>query len=108
SSVSNGQGTVSFIGLPAAAYTLEVSSSGYRTVRQTGITVHINDQLDLKNIVLVVQSADVSVTVTTESNEVTPTTSGEQSYTLSNQQIQNLNIESRSAIELLDLIPGAA
>src|ERR1017187_2177239 len=51
---------------------------------------------------------DVSVTVTTANGEITPTTSGEQSYTLSSQQIQNLNIESRSAIELLDLIPGSA
>ena len=52
----------------------------------------------------IVSISDVSVSVTTESNEITPTTSGEQSYTLSSDQIQNLNIESRSAIELLDLI----
>ena len=107
-SVSNGAGEISFVGLPAATYSLEVSASGYRTVLKTNIAVHINDQVDLHTVALGVASANVSVTVTTESTEVTPTTSGEQSYTLSSKQIQDLNIESRSAIELLDLIPGAA
>jgi len=106
--VSNGAGIVSFIGLPAATYTLEITAGGYRTLRKTDIGVHINDQVDLKDIALAVSTADVSVTVTTESTQVTPTTSGEQAYTLGSSQIQNLNIESRSAIELLDLIPGAA
>ena len=107
-SVSNAVGVVSFIGLPAGTYTVEITASGYRKLLKTGVAVHINDQVDLNNIALPLLSADASVTVTTESTEVTPTTSGEQSYTLSDKQIQNLNIESRSAIELLDLIPGAA
>jgi hypothetical protein len=106
--VSNGAGIVSFIGLPAATYTLEITAGGYRKLRKTDIGIHINDQVDLKDIALTVSTADVSVTVTTESTQVTPTTSGEQAYTLGSSQIQNLNIESRSAIELLDLIPGAA
>jgi hypothetical protein len=107
-SASNGAGIVSFIGLPAATYTLEITANGYRKLRKTDISVHINDQVDLKDIALTVSTADISVTVTTESTQVTPTTSGEQAYTLGSSQIQNLNIESRSAIELLDLIPGAA
>jgi hypothetical protein len=108
SSVSNGQGAVSFIGIPASTYTLDVTSKGYRTLHQTGIAVHINDQLDLRNLTLAIAGNETSVTVTAENGNVTPTTSGEQSYTISSEQIQNLNIESRSAIELLDLIPGAA
>jgi hypothetical protein len=107
-SVANGQGAVSFIGVPAGTYTVEVTASGFRTLRRTGVTVHIGDQLDLRGLALAISSNDVSVTVTAQNAEVTPTTSGEQSYTLSSDQIQNLNIESRSAIELLDLIPGAA
>jgi hypothetical protein len=108
SSISNSQGDISFIGIPAATYTVEVSAPGFRTLRRTGVTVHIGDQLDIPGLALAVAGNDVSVTVTSETADVTPTTSGEQSYTLSSKQIQNLNIESRSAIELLDLIPGAA
>jgi hypothetical protein len=107
-SIANKSGTITFVALPAATYDVLVTARGFRSARQNGIAVHINDQLDLPTIVLKVAGNDISVNVTTDSNEITPSTSGEQSYTLSNSQIQNLNIESRSAIELLDLIPGAA
>jgi hypothetical protein len=106
--VSNKNGTILFVAIPPATYDVLVSAPGFRPARQNGIAVHIDDQLDLRNITLTVAGNDVSVTVTTETGQVTPTTSGEQSYTLSSEQIQNLNIESRSAIELLDLIPGSA
>jgi hypothetical protein len=107
-SIADKKGTITFVAIPPATYDVLVSAPGFRTQRQNGIAVHIDDQLDLPVIVLNVAGQDVSVTVTDESAEITPTTSGEQSYTLSGEQIQNLNIESRSAIELLDLIPGAA
>ena len=107
-SIADSSGIISFIGVPASTYAVDVSAPGFKTLRQTGIEVHINDQLDLHNLSLAVAASDNSVTVTTEANSITPTTSGEQSYTLTDKQIQNLNIESRSAIELLDLIPGAA
>ena len=106
--IADKSGAFIFVAIPAATYDVLVNAAGFRPVRQNGIAVHINDQVDLPNIVLTVAGSDISVTVTTENNEITPTTSGEQSYTLSDKQIQNLNIESRSAIELLDLIPGAA
>jgi hypothetical protein len=101
-------GVVSFVAIPPSTYDILVSAPGFRPARENGIAVHINDQLDLRNIVMQIASNDVSVTVTSESGAITPTTTGEQSYTLTGNQIQNLNIESRSAIELLDLIPGAA
>jgi hypothetical protein len=106
--IADKKGTIAFVAVPPGTYDILVNAPGFRPERQNGIAVHINDQIDLPAIVLNVAGKDVSVTVTTESNEITPTTSGEQSYTLSSDQIQNLNIESRSAVELLDLIPGAA
>lgn len=106
--VSDRSGVVAFIGVPAATYDVLVAAPGFKTMRKNGIAVHINDQLDLRMLTLTAAANDVSVTVTTDATEVTPTTSGEQSYTLTDKQIQNLNIEGRSAIELLDLIPGAS
>jgi hypothetical protein len=105
---SDKSGVVAFVAIPADTYDIMVSAPGFRPMRQNGIAVHINDQLDLREVKLEIAGTDTNVTVTTESTSVTPTTSGEQSYTLTDKQIQNLNIESRSAIELLDLIPGAA
>jgi hypothetical protein len=107
-SIADKNGVIHFIAVPPSTYDVLVRSPGFRPARQNGIAVHINDQLELHNIVLQIASSDVSVTVTSETGDITPTTSGEQSYTLTGDQIQNLNIESRSAIELLDLIPGAA
>lgn len=106
--IADKNGIVTFVAVPPSTYDVLVSSTGFKPTRENGIAVHINDQLDLRNIVLNISAGDVSVTVTSESGDITPTTSGEQAYTLTDKQIQNLNIESRSAIELLDLIPGAA
>jgi len=106
--IADKRGNFIFVAIPADIYDIQVDATGFRPVRENGIAVHIDDQVDLPNIVLTVAGSDISVTVTSESTEITPTTSGEQSYTLSSNQIQNLNIESRSAIELLDLIPGSA
>jgi hypothetical protein len=108
SAVSDKNGGITFVAVPPSTYDVLVSAPGFRPVRHNGIAVHIDDQLDLRDITLAVAGNDASVTVTAESGDITPTTSGEQSYTISSEQIQNLNIESRSAIELLDLIPGAA
>jgi hypothetical protein len=108
SAVSDKSGTFIFVAVPPSTYDVLTSATGFRPARRNGIAVHIDDQLDLRGVVLAAAGNDVSVTVTTETGQVTPTTSGEQSYTLSSEQIQNLNIESRSAIELLDLIPGSA
>ena len=83
--IADKSGTFTFVAIPAANYDVIVNAPGFRPVRQNGITVHISDQVDLPNIVLTVAGSDVSVSVTTESNEITPTTSGEQSYTLSSE-----------------------
>jgi hypothetical protein len=106
--IADKSGSISFVAIPPATYDVLVEATGFKPARTNGIAVHINDQLDLRNLVLTVAANDVSVTVTSESGNITPTTSGEQSYTLTGAQIQDLNIESRSAIELLDLIPGAS
>ena len=106
--VADKNGNIAFVAVPPDTYDILVSAPGFRPVRQNGIAVHINDQLDLRTLALNPAGNDVTVTVTTDTADVTPTTSGEQSYTLTSNQIQNLNIQSRSAIELLDLIPGAA
>jgi len=107
SAKSDGRGYFSFVNLTAATYSVEIDVSGFAPMKRTAIEVHIADQIEIKNIVL--KPLSVSQTVTVEATQdVVPTTSGEQSYTLDAKEIQNLNIEGRSAIELLGLIPGAA
>jgi Carboxypeptidase regulatory-like domain len=104
---TNQNGFFSLVSIPAAVYNIEASATGFKSLRQTGIEVHISDQLQIKGLVLEIAGKTESVTVTTEAAEITPSTSGEVSYTLSDTEIHNLNVAGRSAIELLGLIPGS-
>jgi hypothetical protein len=104
---SDERGVFSLVGVPVATYDVKVSAPGFNSLVRKGITVHINDQIDLKGIALTVAGASTSVVVTATGEEMTPTTSGEVSYTVSDTQLHNMDIEGRSAIELLGMIPGS-
>jgi hypothetical protein len=107
STLTNQFGFFSLVSVPPAVYNIEASATGFKPLRQTGINVHINDQVQIKGLVLEIAPATESVTVTTEAAEITPSTSGEVSYTLTDTQIHNMNVAGRSAIELLGLVPGS-
>ncbi len=107
STTSDEAGFFSLVGVPVGNYDVKVSASGFNSLVRKGVAVHIGDQIELKGIALAVSGANATVTVTATDEEMTPTTSGELSYTLSDSQLHNLDIEGRSAIELLGLIPGS-
>src|SRR6266568_2260346 len=104
---SDDRGAFSLVGIPVATYDVQVSAPGFNSLLRKGVAVHINDQLELKGIALTVAAANASVVVIAEGAEMTPTTSGEVSYTITDTQMHNMNIQGRSAIELLGLIPGS-
>lgn len=104
---TNSSGFFTFSSLPASTYQATVSAPGFNTIKRSRIAVHIGDQINLANLKLTIAENAASVTVTTQ-EQIAPTTSGEQSYTLTARQIEKLNIQGRSAIELLELVPGAA
>jgi hypothetical protein len=108
STSSDGRGFFSLVGIPVSTYDVKVSAKGFNSLMRKGVVVHINDQVELKGIELAVAGTTYSVTVTAQADELTPTTSGEVSYTITETQLHNLDIEGRSAIELLGLVPGAA
>ena len=101
------EGFFSFVNLAASTYQATATAPGFSPVTQKGIALHIGDQIHLNGLTLKVASDVASVTVTADTS-IAPTSSGEQSYTLTSTQIEKLNIEGRSAIELLGLVPGAA
>jgi hypothetical protein len=105
---SDSSGFFSFANLPAKSYTATFHSAGFTDLVRRDIVVHIGDTLSIPSIRMRVTSDTQQVTVFAESDNILPTTSGESSYTLSSKQIQNLDIEGRSALELLSLVPGAA
>lgn len=105
---SDSRGFFSFVDLPASTYEADFHMQGFTDLVRRNIEVHIGDNLNIPDIHMKLASVNETVTVTSESSGIVPTTTGETSYTLSSKQIQNLNIEGRSAIELLGLVPGAA
>jgi hypothetical protein len=104
---SDSAGFFSMVGLPVGTYDVKVSAPGFNSLLRKGVEAHINDQIELKGIALTIAGANATVTVTATDEEMTPTTSGELSYTLSDTQLHDIDIEGRSAIELLALIPGS-
>jgi hypothetical protein len=105
--VTSKDGFFSFVNLAASTYQATVTANGFSMTTRKGIALHIGDQVHLNGLTLKVASDTTSVTVTADT-EIAPTSTGEQSYTLTATQIEKLNIQGRSAIELLGLVPGAA
>ena len=105
--VSNGSGFFSFVGVPAGDYDVKAEFTGFLPFVQKGITLHINDQIDLKNIVLRVAGGSTTVEVSAAPAEIVPASSGDVSYTITSTQLDNLAIQGRNAVELLKVLPGA-
>jgi hypothetical protein len=105
---SDSRGFFAFPNLPAATYEADFTMAGFGTLVKKNIVLGIGDNISVPGIHMQIAGVDQTVTVSAESDAITPTTSGESSYTLSSKQIQNLDIEGRSAIELLGLVPGAS
>jgi hypothetical protein len=104
---SDSHGFFSFSSLPAATYEVKFAKPGFVELQRT-VVVHIADHTEIANIRMAVKAINESVSVTTDAVAITPDSTGEISYTLTSKQVQNLDIEGRSAIELLGLVPGAA
>lgn len=107
SSEANGAGFFSIVGVPAGTYDLRVESKGFAPWVQAGLVLHINDQVDLKQIALKVAGTEAAVEVSGAPTDVIPTSSGDVSYTLTDKQIENLAIVGRNAVELVKILPGA-
>ena len=108
STITDGRGQFSMIGVSVGTYDLAVSAPGFKSLVRKNMAVHIGDQLELADLVMTVAGSEASVVVITDQTEFTPSTSGDDSYTISSDQIHNTNLEGRSAVELLGLVPGAA
>ncbi|HEY7338353.1 MAG TPA: TonB-dependent receptor [Bryobacteraceae bacterium] len=103
---SDERGDYHIVGLPAGQYTLTVEQPGFRTYRQTGITLRLADQtlLDAKlEIGQPAQSVDVTAGAT-----LLQTASGEVGQNVDQKKIDTLPLDGRNFIPLVTLSPGVA
>ncbi len=97
-------GFYSFADVRPGHYRMEVGKSGFKTVRLTGITVNVQDNLE-ENLKLAVGSASEAITVTANSANVN-TTDGTVSTLVDRTFAENLPLNGRTFQTLITLTPG--
>jgi len=103
--VTNDVGAFVFPNLPADTYTIEVEMPSFKTLRHTGIAVNPGPQLSIGTLTLEVGGASETVSVKGESPMI-QTASGERSFAIPTDSVENLPFASRSFLQLGALAPG--
>lgn len=103
---TNSDGQYTIPSLPIGGYTLDVSFTGFKPARQSNITLHISDHIrvDFKLAV-----GDLSQSVTVEENAaLVSTETSEQGGLISGEQVRELQLNGRSFMSLIELLPGVS
>jgi hypothetical protein len=103
--VTNATGDYVFPNVTADTYTVEVTMEGFKTTSRKGIKVSGADRVAVPSLTLEVGGAAETVNVTAESPLV-QSSSGERSFAISQEQIENLPINHGNFISLTQLTPG--
>ena len=103
--ITNAAGDFVFPNIPADTYTIEVEMPSFKTLRQSGISVNPGPQVSVGALTLEVGGATETVSVKGES-PVIQTASGERSFAIPTETVQNLPFASRSFLQLGALAPG--
>ncbi len=106
SATSGERGGYHILGLPAGQYVLTVEKPGFRTYRQSGITLRLADQTEI-DVTLEVGQASESVDVIAAA-PLLQTASGGLSLNLEEKKISTLPLDGRNFIPLVTLSPGVA
>jgi len=99
-------GDFAFPDLPIGQYELSAAAPGFKKTVKTGIELHVSEKLGVS---LELQVGELSQEVTVAATaEVLQTESGEQGSVISGEQIRELQLNGRSFMTLLELIPGVS
>jgi len=105
--VTNANGDFVIPNVTADAYVIQVSLDGFKLLRRSGIAVSPGDRLVVPALVLEVGALAETVVVTAESPLI-QLGSGERSFTVTTESVQNLPISNRSFVQLATIAPGVA
>src|SRR5262249_47769128 len=103
--VTNANGDYVFPNVAADTYTLEASMSGFKTVKRPGLAVSPGDRVAVPTLALEVGGTSETVTVIAE-RPLMQAQSGERSFTVIPEEVQNLPIFDRTFRALAGLAPG--
>ncbi len=103
--VTNQTGDYVFPNVTADRYSVEVSLEGFKTVRRTGIIVSGGDRVGVLPLTLDPGGITETLTVVGESPLV-QTQSGERSFAVATEQIQNLPVNRANFTSVTAFVPG--
>ena len=106
SATADDRGGYHILGLPAGQYTLTVEHPGFRSYRQSGITLRLGDRTAL-NVKLQIGEASQTIDVTAAA-PLLQTATGDVSLNVDQQKIATLPLDGRNFIPLVTLSPGVA
>src|SRR5215471_2756001 len=106
SAASSERGEYHILGLPSSNYVVTVTQPGFRTYRQSGVTIRLGDRIDL-DIKLEIGQPSQSVDVTATAPLLQMGT-GEVSLNIEEKKITTLPLDGRNFIPLVTMAPGVA
>src|SRR5207244_11400330 len=86
---------------------VQVTVDGFKTLKRSGIKVSPGDRMVMGTLTIEVGALAETVLVTAES-PVVQLGSGERSFTVTTEAVQNLPISNRSFVQLATIAPGVA
>jgi hypothetical protein len=103
---SDAQGNFNFLQLEIGNYTLTTTKTGFKTVSQKNVEVHVNT---VTNTTVQLPVGAISETVTVEAAAINLNTeNGEVGNVMLSEQVSQLPLNGRNFIELTTLMPGAS
>ncbi len=103
---TNERGDFIFSGLDAGAYTLTVTSAGFKKYERRDIMLATGERLPVGTIPLEVGTLTETVSVTAEGGAIVQTQSAERADVITSVQVDRLLLRGRNVKDLVGLLPG--
>jgi hypothetical protein len=106
--VSNGDGYFTFAAIQPGSYTIRIEAKGFAKWEGHGIALSSGDNRTVSGIRLKPGTSETTVVVQASTGQITPTDSGEKSFTIGQNVMQNVAIIGQNAAEFIKIMPGMA
>jgi hypothetical protein len=103
---SNDEGLYVFTAVTPGNYTLRVEGKGFKTVSQSAVAIETSSTRGIDVTLEIGQPSETVTVVSGATADQLQTETGARENTITAKQINNLSIVSRSAVELLRILPG--
>ena len=105
--VTSSAGDFVFPNISVGVYSIEVTLTGFKTLKRSGIVLGAGDRVQLGALIIEVGVVSETVEVRSASPMVQSQT-GERSFTVQTSAVESLPISNRSFVQLASLAPGVA